>query len=93
MKQILPAYPLFIFDPYFSIWAKEEELNNDDTIFWTGQKSPVHGVVFVDGEAYSFLGKTDGIKKLNQKTVIVRAFSTDYTFENDLFSLSISFMK
>ena len=36
MERILPAYPLWIIDPMFSVWAKTDALNGGDTMFWTG---------------------------------------------------------
>ena len=37
-QRLLPAYPLFVNDPYFSIWADSDYLNESDTIFWNGKK-------------------------------------------------------
>ena len=37
MNRKLPAYPLFVKDPYFSIWSNGEILNESDTINWFGK--------------------------------------------------------
>jgi hypothetical protein len=34
--QLLPAYPLFVKDPFFSIWSGSDKLNEGNTMFWTG---------------------------------------------------------
>lgn len=31
-KRILPAYPLWLIDPLFSVWSKTDELNAGDTV-------------------------------------------------------------
>ena len=36
-ERLLPAYPLFVKDPYFSIWSEGDVLNDIDTAFWTGK--------------------------------------------------------
>lgn len=91
-KQRLPAYPLFVHDPYFSIWSNSDELTNSNTIFWTGQLSPVYGVIRANNQSYCFLGKIPCIKKLEQKHLSLTSFSTNYIFENDLFELHIKFI-
>ena len=91
-KRLLPAYPLFVNNPYFSIWAKSDDLNEADTIFWNGLTKKTYGVVHADGVCYSFLGDIENTVKLNQKKLDVNLFSTDYEFECDLFILDISFI-
>ena len=50
IKQQLPAYPLFVKDPFFSIWSTSENLNDSDTTFWTGKTRRVYGLVNADGK-------------------------------------------
>ena len=52
-----PAYPLVVHDPYFSIWAMDDDITGTTTAHWTGAPHELMGVVMVDGEAYRFLGK------------------------------------
>ena len=33
MQRILPAYPLWVIDPMFSVWANTDELNKGNTVF------------------------------------------------------------
>lgn len=91
MERILPAYPLFVKDPYFSFWAQSEKLYGSDVIFWTGQEKKINAFLKINGELYCFLGKWDG-KYAEQKCVRVTAYTTDYTFRIKGIELKISFV-
>jgi len=91
IRQQLPSYPLFVKDPFFSIWSPGEYLNECDTAFWTGKTRRVYGLVNADGKTYSFMGVVPKAEKLTQTSLKVTAFSTDYTFTCDKFDLSVSF--
>ena len=43
MERKLPAYPLFVKDPNFSLWAMCDELNGADIKTWYGEEKPVYG--------------------------------------------------
>ncbi len=43
MERILPAYPLFVKDPNFSIWAETEELNEKNAKTWYGEEKKIYG--------------------------------------------------
>ena len=51
-KRLLPAYPLFVNNPYFSIWSKTDNLNEDDTIFWNSSIKKTYGIVYADGKCF-----------------------------------------
>ena len=91
-KRLLPAYPLFVNNPYFSIWSCSDVLNDENTIFWNSKEKKTYGVIYVDGVCYSFLGNLENTLKLEQTSVLVNLFSTDYEFECDSFKLSLSFV-
>ena len=91
MKRILPAYPLWIMDPVFSVWSGYNELNGGNTMFWTGQAHTAYGFVRYNGKTYCFLGKREDVETLRQTEVRVSAFSTEYVFENKEFVLKICF--
>lgn len=91
-KRLLPAYPLFVNNPYFSIWSNTDELNKGNTMFWNGLEKKTYGVVYADGKSYCFLGKLDDCIILNQNDVKVGLFNTDYEFECEDFILNISFI-
>ena len=91
-KRILPAYPLWLIDPLFSVWSKTDELNAGDTVFWTGIEKRACGFVRWKGKTYSFLGRRDGAVPLEQTSLEVHAFSTDYTFRGEGFALKVRFL-
>lgn len=90
--QLLPAYPLFTKDPFFSVWSPSDKLNESDTIFWTGMRRRTYGLVYCDGETYAFMGIPECAKRLTQTNVEITAFSTIYTFTSEKFDLKVSFI-
>ena len=91
-KRILPAYPLWLVDPLFSVWSKTDALNAGDTVFWTGLEKRAYGLVRWNGRTYSFMGRRDGAIPLEQTECCVSAFSTDYAFRGDGFALKVRFV-
>lgn len=91
-ERLLPAYPLWIIDPLFSVWAKTDNLNRGNTVFWTGQEKRVYGFVRWNGKTYGFLGIYDGAEPLEQVKFEVRAFSTEYIFRCEFFTIKINFV-
>ena len=57
MKRKLPAYPLFVKDPNFSLWAMCDELNGADIKTWYGEEKPVYGFLKTEEGTFCFLGK------------------------------------
>ncbi len=88
----LPAYPLFVKDPYFSIWTTTDKLNESNTIFWHGEEKRIHGYLVVDGKKYCFMGLDKGCQKLNQVGIEVTALRTIYHFEEVNFNFDIEFL-
>ncbi len=91
-ERLLPAYPLFVKDPFFSIWSTTDKLNESDTEFWNGLKRRIYGLINADGKTYCFMGKVDGAVNLEQKSVSLTAFTTDYGFTCADFDFSVSFV-
>ncbi len=87
MKRKLPAYPLFLKDPNFSLWCTTEELNKTQVTSWYGEEKPMYGFVkLTDGTIWCFLGDVDkigakSVKKAEQKDVEISSFKTTYTFD------------
>ena len=52
----LPAVPIVVNDPYFSIWSPYDRLNEGNTRLWTGDEKPLEGLLRVDGTTYRFMG-------------------------------------
>ena len=97
MKQLLPAYPLFVKDPYFSIWCDHEILNQNDPTVWWGERKTMLGIAKVNGKVYGFLGNVSaysgrGLIPAKQTGLSVDAFSTSYTFDLEGAELSVRFV-
>ena len=45
----LPALPLIVNDPYFSIWCPGDKLTDCDTAHWAGAVKPLRGTIKIDG--------------------------------------------
>ena len=80
MKLRAPCVPLITVDPYFSVWSKYDRLTDGDTVHWTGKPQPITGVVYVDGDPYTFMGKFGGVWPMEQTGLEITACSTLYTF-------------
>ncbi len=85
-----PAYPLVTVDPYFSVWSRTEALNASHTMHWTNHTMRMTGEVIVGGVPFRFMGLND-VQPIPQTSVNVDAFTTAYTFENDLVHLDVRF--
>ena len=90
-KRLLPAYPLFVKDPYFSIWHTSEELNGKDTSFWTGRTKRTYGIIKANNKSYAFLGNVKEVEKLTQTSLQVTTFRTIYGFTCEEFDLEVLF--
>ena len=96
-ERILPAYPLFMKDPNYSIWSSTDELNSSNVETWFGAKKKIYGFLHVEGETYCFIGDkldfiSSGVKSAKQTSLCVTAFSTDYEFEAGKAKLKIRFV-
>ncbi len=76
-----PAYPLVTHDPYFSVWAMQEELTGAPTRHWTGTPQSLEGVVRVDGQAYQFLGQAGPQYRAVVPTVREQPYRARYSFK------------
>lgn len=92
MKRILPAYPLFVKDPYFSLWSPSENLSDTDVMFWNGSRKRTFALVCVGDKLYSFLGNYQDAEKLPVKDIRLSAFSTEFDLECSDFSMTVRFI-
>lgn len=90
MKMRPPAVPLITVDPYFSVWSASDKLNEKNTVHWTGRPNTLNGYVYVDGEAYSFMGENDA-KRLEQTGFSYTSMTTSYEFQNRQIKLNALF--
>jgi len=93
IERKLAAYPLFVKDPYFSIWANSEEINSNYPIYWTGAVKPLKGYVEIDGKKLIFLGMADkedkGLTQINIKT---EGYITECNFTSDIIDIKVEFI-
>lgn len=71
----LPAMPLVVNDPYFSIWSAHDNLTDGDTTHWAGARKRLYGEVRVNGVRYRFLGRGDApaAKQLDEHVTATRS--------------------
>lgn len=91
MNRVLPAYPLFVKDPYFSIWSNNDILNESETINWFGEVDSLEGIIKIDGHAFTFLG-INKLPRLKQIDLNVTSYKTKYKFEGDDFIFEVDFV-
>ena len=71
----LPAMPLVVNDPYFSIWSAHDNLTDGDTTHWAGSRKRLYGEVRTGGKAYRFLGRGDvpAAKQVDERVTATRS--------------------
>ena len=97
MERKLPSYPLFLKDPYFSLWSPTDELNASFPKVWWGETKPAYGFVRTEEGTFCFLGEAEkvlpfGVKKAVQTAIDVTSFTTDYLFKAGKAVLKLSFV-
>lgn len=82
-----PALPLAVRDPYTSLWsstANESNLNTQDVMFWTGKRVNLEGLIYVDDEAYQWLGNSSAANNTAKKAELEKV-SYDSQYSNFTF--------
>ena len=93
------AVPLFVNDPYFSIWSCADRLTDDHTRHWTGHRQSMCGILTVDGEPFRFMGKSNVTdtyvpegKALEQVSLEITPTASIYTFSHPACDLRVTFL-
>lgn len=86
----LPAVPLIVHDPMFSIWSTTDVPTGEDTTHWTGVKKKLRGVITVDGIKYRFLGRPT-CKTMPLIASSVTPLSTVFTYAAAGVELTVKF--
>jgi len=55
----IPAFPLVVNDPYFSVWSASDQPTQTNTTHWCGPEKPLYAEVTVQGETYRLVGLGD----------------------------------
>ena len=88
-----PSVPLVTHDPYFSIWSPGNNLNDCETVHWTGKTQPLHAIVRIDGNSYRVMGSQPSeLEPIQQTGVEIFPTRTIYRFQNNLVSLDMTFV-
>ncbi|WP_461224668.1 glutaminase domain-containing protein [Lacticaseibacillus suihuaensis] len=87
----IPSVPLFVHDPFFSIWSPADHANEATTTSWNDKEMPVTAVLTLDGAAYSVVGRSETLPKLPQVGLAVTPTQTHYTFANAAVQLDVTF--
>lgn len=86
----LPAIPLIVHDPYFSIWHPCDLPMADDSIHWAGARKAIRGALEVDGITRRFLGR-NGKQAMKLADLVVTPLSTKYVLEDLGVRLTVTF--
>lgn len=97
MNRKLPAYPLFIKDPNFSLWSVTEKLNASNIQTWFGEEKNIYGFVKIQGVTYCFMGNSsdfyrEGVIPATQEGIHISLFATEYVFKCGDNKLSVHFV-
>lgn len=85
-----PALPLFVHDPYISVWDCGILPTADDTRHWTSVWKPLCGTVTIDGHLMRFMGRR-GRRPMKLVAENVSALSTEYVMEEDGVRFTVRF--
>ncbi len=86
----LPAMPLVVSDPYFSIWSAADRPTDCDPTHWTGTEKPMRAYLSVDGRKMRLLGFGDQAP-MTLVGADVTATQTRYIYEDAGVRATLSF--
>ncbi|MCW5939383.1 MAG: DUF4965 domain-containing protein [Fimbriimonadaceae bacterium] len=88
-----PAVPLFVHDPYVSVWSFTDRLTDDWPKHWTGKNHGMAGMLRVDGVAYRWMSPADRTSPPAEQTLLqVLPSRTVYSFKAAGVSLKVEFV-
>ena len=66
MSDRIPALPLIVNDPYFSIWMPGDTLTAATAMHWSKAEKPLRGSITVDGKHYHWLGRASSAEAVTE---------------------------
>jgi hypothetical protein len=88
-----PAVPLFVHDPFVSVWSFSDRLTDDWPKHWTGKNHGMAGMLRVDGVAYRWMSPADRESPAAEQTSIrVLPSRTVYEFSAGGVRLKVEFI-
>jgi len=87
----VPAIPLVVHSPYFSVWSFHDQLTGGPTTHWTGTSQHLIGVIRIDGKSWRFMGEDDGLPPLPQVSRQIWPTHVIYRFAGSGVQLTATF--
>ena len=87
-----PAIPLFVHDPYFSIWSVQDHLNEGWSRHWTGSGHTFAVLLRIDGIVWKIAGDVPNTQTAEQKLCRVYATTTKYIFQAGDIEITLNFV-
>src|SRR5579875_3680587 len=87
----VPAIPLVVHSPYFSVWSFHDQLTGGPTTHWTGTSQQLIGVIRIDGKSWRFMGEDDGLPPLPQVSRQIWPTHVIYRFAGSGVQLTATF--
>ena len=87
-----PATPLITCDPYFSVWAFDDNLTDGWTRHWTGATQAISIMARIDGKTYRLSGmEPRDVPVMPQIETRMSTTKTTYSFRADGVMIAVSF--
>lgn len=87
----VPARPLIVHDPSFSVWSFSDGLVGDYTRHWTGSIRGMGGMARIDGQAWAWMSPC-APRCMEQLACAVYPTRTEYVFEAGGVRLTVTFL-
>jgi hypothetical protein len=91
----VPAVPLIVHDPFFSVWSRAGKLTDVATTHWTGKRQHMFGMLLIDGKPHRFMGadprNLGSVPPMDQTSREITPLTTVFHFAAGGVDLTLSF--